>query len=179
VIVFDGEPEHPTSTISPYISDKRIRTYTIPKTGEHNFAGILRCYGMSKVKCSDWFAFVDDDDVLSPDYVARLQEESRLNPLVETVIFRMSCMYTGEIRVIPPKNDLMFQHNFVGISFAIKRQLFEAGFWFQASTAEDFTFLDKIFAAKRKMVISPYVTYYVKDVRPAQERVEYPRSYIN
>ena len=35
-------------------------------------------------------AFVDGDDILSPDYVARLLEETHLNTLVETVVFRMS-----------------------------------------------------------------------------------------
>lgn len=179
VVVFDGEPEHPTSTMSYYLSDPRVRNYTIPKTGEHNFAGILRSYGMSKVKCSDWFAFVDDDDVLSPEYVARLLEESRLNPLAETVIFRMSGLYSDEIRILPPQDDFMFKQNFVGISFAIKRQLFEAGFWFQPSAAEDFTLLKKIFDAKRKMVISPYITYYVKDMRPVKPTVDYPRCYLN
>jgi len=77
VIVFDGEQQL-SSAISGNLSDPRIRNYTIPKFGESNFAGTLRNYGMSKGKCSEWFAFVDDDDVLSPDYITRLLEESTL-----------------------------------------------------------------------------------------------------
>jgi hypothetical protein len=73
----------------------------------------------------------------------------------------------------------MFQKNHVGISFAIKRRLFEAGIWFQPSDIEDFTLLKRTFDANKKMVISPYVTYYVKNVRPTDLSVHYPRYYLN
>jgi len=39
--------------------------------------------------------------------------------------------------------------------------------------------LKRMFDASTNMVISPYVTYYVKGVRPADPSVEYPRSYLN
>ena len=65
-------------------------------------------------------AFVDGDDVLSPDYVTRLLEETLLNTLVETVVFRMSV----GTQALPPKEDVMFAKHRVGISFAITRHLF-------------------------------------------------------
>jgi len=140
VIIFDGEQEL-TSAASGYLSDPRIRNYTIPKVGESNFAGILRNYGMSKDECAEWFAFVDDDDVLSPDYVARLLEETRLNTLVQTVIFRMTGIYRADQPILPPKEDVMFVMDRVGISFAIQKSVFQSGFWFQSSSKEDSTIL--------------------------------------
>jgi glycosyltransferase involved in cell wall biosynthesis len=179
VIVFDGEPQQLTSATLRYLSDPRIRNCTIPKMGESNFAATLRNYRMSRDDFSEWFAFVDDDDTLSPDYITRLVEETRLNTMVEAVVFRMSGHYVDGPHVFPPQEDVMFQINRVGISFAIKRRLFEAGLWFQPSSGEDFTLLERVFHANTKMVISPYVTYYVKNVWPADPSVDYPRHYIN
>lgn len=178
VIVFDGEQQL-TSATSGYLSDPRIRNCTIPKMGESNFAATLRNYGMSRDKCSEWFAFVDDDDVLSPEYVTRLLEESKLNKLVEAVIFRMSVTYPDGPHIFPSQEDAMFQKNRVGISFAIKRRLFEAGLWFQPSSAEDFLLLKRMFDANTKIVMSPYVTYYAGNARPADPSTVYPRNYLN
>lgn len=175
VIVFDGEQQQIPSAKPGYLSDPRITAYTIPKAGEANFGATLRNYGMSKVTCSEWLAFVDDDDVLSPEYVSRLLEETQINTLVETVIFRMTLLSN----VLPPKDHVMFQLNSVGISFAIKRNLFEAGLWFKPSSGEDFNLLKRIFDLNKKMVISPYVTYYVKGSRPGDLSIEYPRINLN
>ena len=99
--------------------------------------------------------------------------------MVEAVVFRMNGVYPDGPHVFPSQEDVMFQKDRVGISFAIKRRLFEAGLWFQPSGREDFTLLERIFHANTKMVISPYVTYYVKNIRPADPSVEYPRYYLN
>jgi len=50
---------------------------------------------MSRIECSEWLAFVHDDDDLSPDHVIGLLEESSLDTLVEAVYFawRMDFMY--------------------------------------------------------------------------------------
>jgi len=180
IVVFDGgvQQEPPKSSTLSYMSDPRIRNYSMPQMGEQNFAALPRNFGMGKAS-SEWLAFVDDDDVLSCDYVARLWEESRLNPLVETVIFRMSRMRGDGTQVLPPEDHTSFQENYVGISFALKRVLFEHGFWFRPSNIEDFRLLETIYKAAKVMVISPYVTYYVKDARPSDPNVEYPRHYLN
>jgi len=69
----------------------------------------------------------------------------------------------------------MFAKHRVGISIAITRHFFEAGFWFQPSPTEDFNFLERISRANTTMVISPYITYYVMETRLASSSVEYPR----
>ena len=171
VIVFDGEQED-----AYYPSDPRIKAYTVPKVGQINMGGDLRNYGMRQASASEWFAFVDDDDALSPDYVTRLLEEVHLNPLVETIIFRMR---RGEVEVLPPKDHDMFHVAYVGISFAIRTQLFQSGFEFVPSGLEDFQLLEKICNGHAKMVMSPYVTYYVRGAPPAGVNETYPRYYIN
>ena len=175
VIVFDGD-----QVDVHYPSDPRIKAYTIPKVGQANHGAALRNYGMSQAPGSEWFAFVDDDDVLAPDYVARLLEEVHLNPLVETIIFRMSRAFPGaDAHVLPPKDHDMFQVGFVGISFAIRSKLFQAGLGFQPSGLEDFEFLERIHNRHAKMVISPYVAYYVRGAHPPDVNAAYPRKYIN
>ena len=176
VIVFDGDQGD-----AHYRSDPRIKAYTVPKIGQANHGAALRNYGMSKASRSEWFAFVDDDDVVSSDYVARVQEEVRLNPLVETIIFRMCRAHPGptDIHVLPPKDHDVFHVGFVGISFAIKAALFQSGFGFQPSGLEDFELLERIHNRQAKMVISPYVTYYVRGARPPDAKTAYPRKYIN
>lgn len=174
VIIFDGH--NPSPDWIP--SDSRLRIYTIPKTGERSQAGILRNFGMTKAR-SRWIAFVDDDDVLASDYISRLLEEIRLDSDLEAVVFRMSAMYLEKFYILPEKEDRALRKYQVGISFAICRHLFEAGFWFQPSRTEDFDLLKKLDDAKKKMVISPHVTYYVKDVRPRIPLPDFPRVYIN
>ncbi|KAM3568795.1 hypothetical protein VYU27_009092 [Nannochloropsis oceanica] len=61
------------------------------------------------------------------------------------------------------QNHDMFKRDRVGISFAIKRQLFESGLWFEPSQTEDFDLLKRIFESDYDMVISPYVMYYVRN----------------
>lgn len=161
VIVFDGDQED-----AHYPSDTMITAYTVPKIGQANHGGALRNYGMSRASGSEWFAFVDDDDALSPDYVARLIEEVHLNPSVDTIVFRMSRAIpeTAPVHVLPPKEHDMLHVGFVGISFAIRAKLFQSGFGFQPSGLEDFDLLERLYNGHAKMVISPYVTYYVRYV---------------
>lgn len=179
LIVFDGpQPQYDSSC--PYRCDPRIKIYTTPKIGQQNFAASLRNYGMMKA-CTDWIAFVDDDDLLSTDYVTRLVEEIRMDSQLEAVIFRMSGFYSNALRILPHPEDSMFRKYNVGISFSIKRDLFKAGFWFQPSPTEDFDLLERIWEAKKRMVISPYITYYVRRVRPTGANVGkgLPRHYLH
>lgn len=178
LVIFDGtQPQHDSLCDSQ--CDPRIKIYTIPKTGLQNFAATIRNYGMMKAR-TEWVAFVDDDDLVSTDYVTRLVEEIRLDPGIETVVFRMSGMYSNVLHVFPRAEDSVFEKNYVGISFSLRRELFEAGFWFQPSQTEDFDMLEKISEARRRMVLSPHVTYYVRHVRPTPGSVgSLPRHYLH
>lgn len=173
-IVFDGLEESLWMTTSLFWKDERIRSYNTPKIGQHNFGGVLRNIGMSKAR-GDWLAFVDDDDVLSSEYLVRLKEEVRMNPLLDAVIFRMS---REDGTIFPPPDHRIFSVGRVGISFAIARKLFEEGLRFQPSKNEDFEMLQTLYEMRKRMVMSPYVTYFVRDAHPSTN-VTFPRYYLN
>jgi hypothetical protein len=58
----------------------------------------------------------------------------------------------------------------VGISFAVKKKLFDEGHVFIPSNIEDFLYLDEARNKKYNIMISPYVTYFVNKY----DQPEYP-----
>jgi glycosyltransferase involved in cell wall biosynthesis len=145
-------------------ADPRVTVAKVPQTGAANHAAQLRNFGMMRAG-TEWVAFVDDDDTLAPTYIQQLQGELDLTPSVETVIFRMlqpGCGDGGSSCVLPPPDHTDFQVTKVGISFAIKRQLYSQGFMFIPGGFEDFHMLEKLRAHKRNMVISKHTTYFVR-----------------
>ncbi len=163
-------------------NDKRIQVIKIDKSGYRNYSGNVRNKGLELVK-TDWIGFVDDDDFLSKDYIDRLIEEINETKDITTIIFRMLNTTKGNLGILPqPKSD-NFYECFTGISFAIKKSLYQQGYKFEPSHTEDFTLLDNIRRGKNKMVISPWVTYLVnselfknKDIKISDE---YERVFIN
>lgn len=150
IVVFDGiEP-----TI--YTEDPRIKIIQIDKMGKgRNSAGLVRNEGMKIVK-TGWIGFVDDDDYLCEDYLyffyKHLQQDN-----FDTLIFRMVL----DNKIIPNLKAKNFEKNDVGISFLIKKEIFDKGIHFSPSSAEDFYFLDKIRINNYKIIISPHTKYIV------------------
>jgi len=66
-------------------------------------------------------------------------------------------------RVIPSLNTDNFYINDVGISFIAKKEIFDNGIKFVPDGAEDFLLLNQIRKKNYKMIISPYVMYYVEN----------------
>jgi glycosyltransferase involved in cell wall biosynthesis len=64
--------------------------------------------------------------------------------------------------IFPFENVDNFYKSDVGISFAAKKCIFDTGTQFETSNFEDFEFLDKVREAKYKMMISPFILYYVR-----------------
>jgi hypothetical protein len=148
----------------PKSMDGRVTVINIPQVGTKNHAAQLRNYGMMQ-SLTDWVAFVDDDDTLARTYVQHLEEEAAETPSAECVIFRM--MHAPG-RILPPPTQTNFTANNVGISFSLKRKLYEQGFMFVPGSAEDFHLLDTIRRYKRKMVISRHTEYFVRSA-PSQD----------
>ena len=153
IVIFDGV----SSTIQP--KDPRIRIIESPKLGQGtNNAGLVRNYGITFAD-TEWLAFVDDDDSVANNYVEIFIKELCAYPLVDIVLFRME-HYHGII--FPSLSTETFYHNHVGISFAIKKKIFDEGHIFIPSNAEDFYYLDGARNKKYKIMISPHVTYFVR-----------------
>jgi glycosyltransferase involved in cell wall biosynthesis len=141
-------------------NDSRIKILKIPKTGKCNHAGKVRNYGL-KFVTTEWIAFVDDDDVITNDYVDKLEQEINITPDASVIIFRM-INNKGAIGVLPEPNTDNFYKCKVGISYSLKKELIDKDFIFEPSHIEDFVLLNKIREHKYKMVISPFVTYLVE-----------------
>ena len=158
IVIFDG--------IEPTIgsNDKRITIIkSDKKLGEHvNSAGNVRNYGI-QFATTEWIAFVDDDDSISNDYVDIFYWEIKNKSYIEILLFRM--LDDGKVK--PNLNlldgDLQLQD--VGISFAVKKTIFDQGLEFIASPLEDFNFLNNCVKAGYVLVISPYITYYVRQYK--------------
>lgn len=175
IVIFDGcEPSDPN--LLELLSDSRILFISIQRRGStdhpmHGTAGTVRNIGMSLAMTS-WIGFVDDDDHLASYYVSKLREEIETTPSLSTIIFKMVILND----ILPPCNYKELTHSFVGISFAIRTSLIENGFLFRQSGSEDFDLLKDIEASKHKMVLSSYITYFVRDVPVRDYLNSYPSS---
>jgi glycosyltransferase involved in cell wall biosynthesis len=167
IVIFDG--------IEPNISetDPRITIIKTPiKLGHgYNSAGLVRNYGIKFVN-TEWVAFVDDDDSITPNYIESFLSELWLDP--DVIIFRM----TMDDRVCPSIDSTNFFIKNVGISFAVKTELVSK-FIFIPSIEEDFEFLDKVRLKKYKIVLSPYITYTVNKYNSINNPLMGKRGFVN
>ena len=177
IIIFDGiEP-----TIESESIDKRIKIIKCEKNGVgKNGAGNVRNYGIQYVD-TEWIAFLDDDDSIANNYMECFYRELKLLPNLDTIIFRMCSNKKNNFRIIPNYYAKDIVKCDVGISFCMKKSLFEDGVRFVPCNIEDFKILKKIKKKNYKMVISPYVKYFVENCFfnnnfPVDERI---RAYIN
>jgi glycosyltransferase involved in cell wall biosynthesis len=151
IIVFDGIKNNFE------INDKRIMIIEIEKIGildKKNNSGLVRNIGFKYVKNSEWIGFLDDDDLLSNDYISKLKEEITINNNIEVCIFRMG--YENKC-ILPYINDKNIIRKRVGISFAIKKYILNDDVLFENNPFEDFIFLKKLQNKNYKILISSYV----------------------
>jgi glycosyltransferase involved in cell wall biosynthesis len=160
IILFDGC--QPMVKALPSLKDPRIMFASIVKTGTvsavHSKAGYVRNVGLQWVQ-TPWVAFLDDDDRLTPDYVERLQEECRMTPTADLIVFKMN----DKALILPPPSSTQIVKNEIGISFAYRSSLIQKGFQFRSSEHEDYHLVHSIYQAGKQVVFSPYVTYVVRN----------------
>jgi hypothetical protein len=106
-----------------------------------------------------WIAFLDDDDIIETDYIETFYNEMNLYNDLDIIIFRMN----DNRRIIPKLKTDNFYLCDVGISFILKKEIYDEGCKFTPDGAEDFLYLDKIRKLGKRMMISPYVKYYVRN----------------
>jgi glycosyltransferase involved in cell wall biosynthesis len=153
IIIFDG------IKCNFKINDERIKIIEIEKEGIGiNSAGNIRNIGIS-IAITKWIAFLDDDDIIDDDYIDYFYKELREYSNLDVLIFRMK----REDEIIPNLITNNFYKCDVGISFIMKKEIFDKGLIFIPSPIEDFLYLDKIRNLNYKIIISPYIKYFVKE----------------
>jgi glycosyltransferase involved in cell wall biosynthesis len=153
IIIFDGCNQNINNI------DDRIKIVRCNKVGSNiNNAGLVRNYGI-EIADTKWVAFLDDDDIIDESYLEKFYEELELNNEFDVLIFRLN--HSG--RVIPNLNTDNFYINDVGISFVAKKEIFDREIKFVPDSAEDFLLLNQIRKKNYKIIISPYVMYYVEN----------------
>ena len=168
IIIFDGIKSNIT------INDERIKIIEKKKKGLYiNCAGNVRNEGI-KYATTEWIAFLDDDDTISHNYIETFYKELELNPNLDVLIFRMMI----NNRIVPKLETNNFYLNDVGISFIMRLSIYNSGTIFTADGAEDFLYLDKIRKAGYIIIISPYITYFVRN-EPFYTNIIGNRSIIN
>jgi len=166
-VMFDGVE----STIRPD-DDPRVEILTCEKVGHtgqiHSCVGQVRNLALElpTATTTTWYAFVDDDDIVSDDYVERLLQESEAHPDQDIIVFRMVENIYGR-KVIPGEHEFEFAPCRVGISFAIKAATVKTRF--VPSEFEDCSFLQRAIQEGSKIMGSPYVTYFVRDRTPVTQ----------
>lgn len=152
IVIFDGVK----STINN--SNSKIKIFEIEKKGESkNSAGNVRNYGMKFVD-TDWIAFLDDDDVISPNFVETFNKELNDYPFFDILIFRMA--YNNTNNIFPKLKTDNFYKNNVGISFVINKNIIN-NIQFYPSSTEDYNFLNDARNKNYIIMISPYIKYFV------------------
>lgn len=156
IILFDGVKNNFN------IKDNRITIIEIDKKegilNEFNSAGLVRNIGMKNATNTEWIAFLDDDDYLSPDYIDNLKIEIKLNESIEVCVFRMTDINN---LILPTNYDNTFNKNRVGISFAMKKYVGDQVL-FKNDRFEDYYFLKELEFRKYNIIISPFVNYFIR-----------------
>lgn len=166
IIIFDGcKPNDPK--LLSLLNDTRILHLSISKTGiiinsdhTHGSAGYVRNIGL-KIAQTPWISFLDDDDTISPKYIEYFMQEIAIVPDADVILFRM---LDGD-KIIPSFDCNKIIKNNIGISFAIRSSIIKDGFLFKQSQIEDYLFLKEICDKNKVIVLSPYITYYVRDTK--------------
>jgi glycosyltransferase involved in cell wall biosynthesis len=167
IIIFDGcKPNDPK--LLALLNDSRITYLSISKTGiiinnDHVYssAGYVRNIGL-KMAQTPWIAFLDDDDTIDPKYIDYFMQEIETVSDADVIIFRM----LDNDKIIPSFDCNKIIKNNIGISFIINASLLKEGFLFKQSHIEDYLFLKELYDANKVIVLSPYITYYVRGTNP-------------
>lgn len=162
IVIFDGCVPTDESIVA-LLKDTRILYVSIKKHGvlssnQPGQAGQIRNIGMSMVT-TPWIGFVDDDDVILPNYIEKLMEESGNLSNADLISFRM----IDTDQLVPPPFCQGIFPNQIGISFAIKTSLFKEGFLFTQSEKEDYHFVKDVHRAKKIIVLSSHITYLTRN----------------
>jgi hypothetical protein len=141
------------------INDNRISIIeTNYNSYKINKSSFVRNIGLKNIDNTEWVAFVDDDDYISPNYLDCFINELKDHDDLEACIFRMG--YKNKF-VIPSKYDNSIIKCKVGISFVVKEFIAKKTY-FKDDLFEEYLYLKELDNNNYKIIISEYVTYFVK-----------------
>jgi hypothetical protein len=161
-----SDDDIPRKTFLLMATDRRIDWYYLHVNSSSfennkNGGGYFRNKGveLSSNTQSKWIALVDDDDIVSPNYVQYLKEESTQSPDQEVIIFRL--IYKDGY-FVPKSEQTMLVKYSVGISFSYLRSLYPKFKFVNYSPIEDFLLLTEMSVAGVKILLTQYITYIVR-----------------
>lgn len=161
IVVYDGITDK-----VPTVQDPRIIVLHVNKKGK---AGPVRNEAIPHIQ-TEWVAFLDDDDAVSPLYVDRLSKTIQDHDDAEVVIFRFKNIGQPNLpaSIILPSMDTEGQVTLgrVGISFCARKSVCESVQFKDEKDAEDFSFLHRAIP-NHVTLLSKYVSY---AVRPTAEQ---------
>lgn len=169
IVAFDNvDPPENLITNDPRVT--YVRRPKMEGEEQHHRAGAMRNFAIEHAD-TEWVAFVDDDDTLHAEYIDMFLSHVRDVPQAQCVVFRMiGCDHTPMPLPLPESRTI--RHSEVGISYAMKRTLYGEGYRFPLlGTSEDFALLNTILQNGKKMVLSPYIAYFIRQ-QPYPNRVK-------
>jgi glycosyltransferase involved in cell wall biosynthesis len=129
--------------------DDRVKIVGIQRKAE---AGLVRNYGAHLLD-TEWVGFLDDDDELYPEYVQTFYDNQKDT---DVLIYKM--INYGSI--IP--DQPIIRHGLVGISFALKREIFLDHPFDGQGAGEDYRLLYTLEKLGYKIKFLDYVGYHVR-----------------
>jgi|UniRef100_A0A7S2UKS9 glycosyltransferase involved in cell wall biosynthesis len=139
---------------------QNIHTATKFRGRKRNGSGSVRNAMIKNHAIAEWIAFVDDDDTISPYYVEQLtQHIEAVKNDVDIVLFRMQG-FPGPKDLVPPLNHTSHHLKVgdIGISFAVRRKLFQDGIEFVPHPSEDYSAYDRGAVVR----ISTCILYFIR-----------------
>lgn len=130
------------------LDDDRISLWKAPRTAS---ASRTRQFGVEKAK-TEWVGFLDDDDILNPEYVSHWKMEKND---VDVIIFKM----TNYGNNIP--SGKFIEHGNVGISFCLRKEILDT-IEIPEPPSEDYVLLKRLEVAGARIHYSDYVAYHVR-----------------
>lgn len=162
IVCFDRRPEARMQTDHVFeFSNPKVSVLDFESSGDivkgmNSGAGPVRNYAISKAE-TEWVAFLDDDDILTDDYVGRLAEEGEG---ADAIVFRM--IYSnGTFLPKEFKTPRKFRIGDFGVSSAVRRHVFDK-IQFTGGRGEDYRLIRDIKNAGMCVKFSKYATYLIR-----------------
>lgn len=153
IIIFDNVSNN------IHVTDQRVSIIELDKKAGSgkNSAGLVRNAGINQV-ITEWIGFVDDDDIITPDYAAKARRSIDRYNKADCIIFRMYY----EHDVLPRYQATELKCGEVGISFCARTSILKQ-FPFIPGQFEDWDFIQRLISNNKCIMVEPYVVYMVRN----------------